>query len=59
MGNDVFILFIIISMEESAGILSDEEVTDLGDVRREDDGMVAVRWTSVRIRYRKRSRYYV
>ena len=36
MGNDVFILFIIISMEESAGSLSDEEVTDLGDVRRED-----------------------
>ena len=80
MGNDVFILFIIISMEESVSYSSSfliisllwsfplhdaQEFSQMRKLRtwgmsgEKTDGMVAVRWTSARIRYRKRSRYYV
>ena len=80
MGNDVFILFIIISMEESVSYSASfliisllwsfplhdaQEFSQMRKLRtwgmsgEKTDGMVAVRWTSARIRYRKRSRYYV
>ena len=80
MGSGVFILFIIISMEESVSYsaifltisllwsfpLHDaQEFSQMRKLRtwgmsgEKTNGMVAFRWTSVRIRYRKRSRYFV
>ncbi|MGN0422894.1 MAG: hypothetical protein ACI4EY_09175 [Lachnospiraceae bacterium] len=80
MGSDVFILFIIISMEESVSYSASFLTTSLlisfslhdaqefsqmrklriwGMSGEKMDGMVAIRWTSARIRYRKRSRYFV
>ena len=80
MGSDVFILFIIISMEESVSysacfltisLLISFPLHDAQESSRmrklriwgmsgeKMDGMVAIRWTSDRIRYRKRSRYFV
>ena len=79
MGSDVFILFIIISMEESVSysacfltisLLISFPLHDAQESSRmrklriwgmsgeKMDGMVAIRWTSDRIRYRKRSRYF-
>ena len=80
MRSDIFILFIIISMEElvvystsfltislliSFPLHDAQEFFQMRKLRiwgmsgEKMDGMVAVRWTSVRIRYRKRSRYFV
>ena len=80
MGSDVFILFVITSMEDSVSYsasflttsllisFSLHDAQEFSQMRKlriwvmsgeKMDGMVAVRWTSVRIRYRKRSRYFV
>ena len=80
MGSGVFLLFIVISVEESVSysasfltisLLRFSPLHDAQEFSRmrklriwgmsgeKRDGMVAVRWTSARIRYRKRSRYYV
>ena len=80
MGNDVFILFIIISMEESVSYSASFLIISLlwsfplhdaqessrmrklriwGMSGEKMDGMAAIRWTSDRIRYGKRSRYFV